>query len=92
MHKTAKLVVCLLLFAGIVLAPALADTLAPSVGVMFGVVRYFGYCASDGDWLNDWITHVPLPWHEQMIVVGKWMACQFAGDCASLPAGWTVAQ
>jgi hypothetical protein len=38
------------------------------------VVLYLQAVAEDGDWLNDWLTHMPTWLARIMEVIGRWLA------------------
>jgi hypothetical protein len=38
------------------------------------LLRYLAFTISEGDWLNDWLTHLPETWRPTLIEIGKQLA------------------
>ena len=44
------------------------------LGDLIDMARYFAIVITDGDWLNDWLTHLPTELAPHVIEVGKFIA------------------
>jgi len=45
---------------------------------LIAVIRYLAFCISEGDYLNDWITHVTDPdLAAALLVMGEWLTTVF---------------
>lgn len=38
------------------------------------LIKYFAFVISEGDWLNDWLTHLPPTIADAAQVIGYWLA------------------
>ena len=45
--------------------------------ILLDMFRYLAFIVIDGDYLNDWLTHLPVGMQEGMIEVGKAIAIIF---------------
>jgi hypothetical protein len=46
---------------------------------MIDILRYLMVVLVDGDWLNDWLTHVPAELQPHLLEVGKFIAQSIGG-------------
>jgi hypothetical protein len=49
-------------------------TLHPGAQDLFDLMRYFAFVVVEGDWANDWLTHLPSDLAPHVMVIGEWMA------------------
>jgi hypothetical protein len=42
--------------------------------MLLDLIRYFAWVIVDGDWLNDWLTHLPVAAQPWVIELGKEVA------------------
>ena len=41
---------------------------------LMAFLKYLAIVATDGDWANDWLTHVPASVAPHLEAVGQWLA------------------
>ena len=50
---------------------------ATDMAMLLDLIRYFAFVVVDGDYLNDWVTHLPAGMVEPVIEMGKAVAQVF---------------
>lgn len=46
---------------------------ADSFDMLWALLNYFAVCLTDGDYLNDWATHLPHDVAHALVIVGHWL-------------------
>lgn len=41
---------------------------------LLNLLRYVAFTLSEGDYLNDWLTHLPAGWQPVVLEIGKQLA------------------
>jgi hypothetical protein len=41
---------------------------------LIDLIKYFAFTISEGDYLNDWLTHLPPDLADAARVIGEWLA------------------
>lgn len=49
------------------------------MNALIPLLKYFAVVLTDGDWMNDWITHLPLEIHDCTQQLGHWIAITLSG-------------
>lgn len=49
-------------------------TLHPGAQALIDLLRYFAFVIAEGDWKNDWLTHLPVDLAPHVEVVGHFIA------------------
>ena len=76
--------------ASISLADAVVSTLQQFIKDSGGALtKYFDAIREDGDWMNDWLTHLPKQYRTMVLEMGKTLAPQLEG---TLPRNREVVQ
>ena len=44
------------------------------LGDLIDLLRYFSAVLQDGDYLNDWLTHLPPTLADATLVIGTWLS------------------
>jgi hypothetical protein len=43
-------------------------------GHLVDLAKYIAICITDGDWANDWLTHLPVAIRPAVETIGQWIA------------------
>ena len=62
-----------------------ASAIGPAGSALGDLGKYLRFAASEGDWLNDWLTHLPAGAHDAALALGKMV------EAGSITAGEALA-
>jgi hypothetical protein len=40
---------------------------------VYAFIRYIAHCLCDGDWMNDWLTYLPVEIADAAMIIGEWI-------------------
>ena len=41
---------------------------------LIDLIKYFAFTISEGDYLNDWVTHLDVSIQPSVLIIGKWLS------------------